>query len=46
MNGDARHGHLISHAQPVRRLIDDGHILVARRRPPRCDSRPPSWLAA
>ncbi len=42
MNGDARHGHLISHAQPVRRLIDDGHILVARR----CDSRPPSWLAA
>ena len=25
--GDARHGHLISHAQPVRRLIDDGHIL-------------------
>ena len=25
--GDARHGHLISHAQPVRRLIDEGHIL-------------------
>ncbi len=25
--GDARHGHLISHAQPVRRLVDDGHIL-------------------
>ncbi len=23
--GDARHGHLISHAQPVRRLVDDGH---------------------
>ena len=25
--GDARHGHLISHAQPVRRLVDDGHTL-------------------
>ncbi|WP_419166136.1 arginase family protein [Candidatus Palauibacter sp.] len=24
--GDARHGHPISHAQPVRRLVDDGHI--------------------
>ena len=23
--GDARHGHLILHAQPVRRLVDDGH---------------------
>ena len=25
--GDVRGGHLISHAQPVRRLVDDGHIL-------------------
>ena len=25
--GDTRSGHLISHAQPVRRLVDDGHIL-------------------
>ncbi len=25
--GGSRHGHLISHAQPVRRLVDDGHIL-------------------
>jgi agmatinase len=25
--GDVRGGHLISHAQPVRRLIDDGHVL-------------------
>ena len=25
--GDTRMGHLISHAQPVRRLVDDGHIL-------------------
>ncbi len=24
---DSRSGHLISHAQPIRRLIDDGHIL-------------------
>ena len=24
--GDARGGHLISHAQPVRRLVEDGHI--------------------
>ncbi len=25
--GDVRGGHLISHAQPVRRLVDDGHVL-------------------
>ena len=25
--GGTRSGHLISHAQPVRRLVDDGHIL-------------------
>ncbi len=25
--GGSRMGHLISHAQPVRRLVDDGHIL-------------------
>ncbi len=25
--GGSRSGHLISHAQPVRRLVDDGHIL-------------------
>jgi agmatinase len=25
--GDSINGHLISHAQPVRRLVDDGHIL-------------------
>jgi agmatinase len=25
--GDAINGHLISHAQPIRRLVDDGHIL-------------------
>jgi formimidoylglutamase len=25
--GNTRSGHLISHAQPVRRLIDDGHVL-------------------
>ena len=25
--GDVRNGHLISHAQPVRRLVDDGHVL-------------------
>ena len=25
--GDSRRGHLISHAQPVRRLVDDGHVL-------------------
>ncbi len=25
--GDPINGHLISHAQPIRRLIDDGHIL-------------------
>jgi guanidinobutyrase len=25
--GDTRSGHLITHAQPVRRLVDDGHIL-------------------
>jgi agmatinase len=25
--GDVRSGHLITHAQPVRRLVDDGHIL-------------------
>ncbi len=25
--GGTRHGHLISHAQPVRRLVEDGHIL-------------------
>lgn len=25
--GDTRSGHLISHAQPVRRLVDDGHVL-------------------
>lgn len=25
--GDIRQGHLITHAQPVRRLVDDGHVL-------------------
>jgi agmatinase len=25
--GDSINGHLISHAQPIRRLIDDGHVL-------------------
>ncbi len=25
--GDTRRGHLISHAQPIRRLVDDGHVL-------------------